>query len=61
MVSCEVKNSSSHKFSFEGLSGDTKPTGSWDTVVIENGSTYYEIDTGKVYMYDEENELWIEQ
>lgn len=35
-----------------GLSTDPKPT-DWD-----NGSIYYEMDTGKVYMYDEENDIW---
>lgn len=34
------------------LSTDTKPVG------MTNGSTLMEMDTGKVYMYDEENEQW---
>ena len=38
-----------------GLSTDPKPT-DWD-----NGSIYYEMDTGKVFMYDEEHGIWIEQ
>lgn len=36
------------------LSTDTKPT-DWD-----GGSTLLEIDTGKVYAFDEENETWRE-
>lgn len=36
------------------LSTDTKPT-DW-----ENGSVLIEIDTGKVYVYDEENTIWRE-
>lgn len=41
---------------FKGLSTDTKPTDS-----VPNGSTFYEMDTQKVYMFDAENQLWIEQ
>ena len=37
---------------YTGLSTDTKP----DNAV--NGSTYIEIDTGDVYMYDAEGEQW---
>lgn len=37
------------------LSTDTKP----DTV--PNGSSCVEIDTGKVYLFDAENEHWYEQ
>lgn len=36
-----------------GLSGDTKPTDD-----IPNGSTYLEMDTGNVYVFDKENERW---
>lgn len=39
----------------EGLSGDTKPT------TVKNGSGFYEINTGKYYMFDEENSTWREQ
>lgn len=35
-----------------GLSTDTKPSGKI------NGSTFKEIDTGKVYKYDEDNDTW---
>lgn len=41
---------------FKGLSTDTKPIDS-----VPNGSTFYEMDTQKVYMFDAENQLWIEQ
>lgn len=48
-ISCELR----------GLSGDTKPL-----VIggknIDNGSTFIEIDTGKIFIYDLENELWKE-
>ena len=41
--------------SFAGLSVDDKPLN------VENGSTFKEIDTGRVFRYDKENNLWIEQ
>lgn len=37
------------------LSTDVKPLG------VENGSLCYEIDTGKIFMFDAENKIWIEQ
>lgn len=45
-----------------GLSTDTKPT-VYDEEIdsyIDNGSTFIEIDTGKIYFYDLENEQWNE-
>lgn len=38
-----------------GRSIDTKP------IHVENGSTFKEIDTGRVFRYDKENNIWIEQ
>lgn len=42
-----------------GLSSDTKPT-----VIqngdIENGSSFIEIDTGKLYLYDGSSNSWVE-
>lgn len=37
------------------LSTDTKPT-----VSVTNGSRLLEMDTGKTYIYDEENATWEE-
>lgn len=37
----------------EGLSTDTKPT-----ECVANGSTFIEMDTRTVYLFDEENRLW---
>jgi CRISPR/Cas system CSM-associated protein Csm4 (group 5 of RAMP superfamily) len=45
-----------------GLSTDEKPT-VYDEEIdsyIDNGSTFIEIDTGKIYFYDLENEQWNE-
>lgn len=39
----------------ECLSTDTKPTEGW-----ANGSKLLEMDTGKVFMYDEANGQWRE-
>lgn len=40
--------------SFAGRSVDDKP------LDVENGSTFKEIDTGRVFRYDKENNIWIE-
>ena len=42
-----------------GLSTDTKPI-TLDGKDIANGTTFIEIDTGKIYLYDAENEQWKE-
>lgn len=42
-----------------GLSTDTKPT-EVAGKEVGNGSTFIEIDTGKIFFYDAENELWKE-
>ena len=44
-----------------GLSGDIKPTVTFNGVKIENGSSFLEMDTSKVYLYDAENDEWKEQ
>lgn len=41
-------------FDLRGLSTDSKPTS------VPNGSSFIEIDTGKGYLFDEENKQWIE-
>lgn len=40
-----------------GLSGDDKPT-SIENGVVENGSTFIEIDSGDIYMFDFANQEW---
>lgn len=42
-----------------GLSTDTKPT-EVNEREVGNGSTFIEIDTGKIFFYDAENEQWKE-
>ena len=41
---------------YNGLSTDTKPT-----IRVRNGSRFVEMDTGKLYMFDQENSEWLEQ
>lgn len=38
-----------------GLSTDEKPTD------VANASTFYEMDTATLYMYDEQNKVWLPQ
>lgn len=42
-----------------GLSTDTKPT-EIAGKKVDNGSVFIEIDTGKLFLYDLENEEWKE-
>lgn len=44
-----------------GLSTDTKPVESTDRMPLVNGSTFYEIDTKFLYMWDQENSTWVKQ
>lgn len=39
---------------YNGRSIDTKP------INVENGATYYELDTGRTYRYDADNNRWME-
>ena len=39
-----------------GLSTDEKPLDG-----IANASVFYEMDTAKVFMFDEQNKVWLEQ
>lgn len=42
-----------------GLSGDNKPT-EINSKDIPNGTVFIEIDTGKMFLFDQENTLWKE-
>lgn len=39
---------------YRGLSTDKKPTGE----SVQNGSTFVEMDTSDVYVFDKENTQW---
>lgn len=43
-----------------GLSSDEKPISIIEGIGISNGSTFLEMDTGKVFIYDEEKHRWHE-
>ena len=44
----------SYTYEFRGLSTDDKST----IKNVTNGSVFFEMDTGKVYLYDAENNEW---
>lgn len=43
-------------YEFAGLSTDTKPTAN-----VGTGSIFVEVDTGKVFFYNEAGAAWVEQ
>lgn len=43
-----------HSLELRGLSTDTKPED------VPNGSSFLEMDTGKVFMFDANSVLWLE-
>lgn len=43
---------------YVGLSTDEKPSTA-NGGVIENGSAFIELDTQKLYLYDQENNEWL--
>lgn len=49
-------------FELRGLSTDEKPKKATFLILgcpkLGNGSTFLEMDTARVWMYDEENDLW---
>ena len=46
-------------FELSGLSSDDKPI-EFEGAKVANGSIFLEMDTSKVYAYDEDNETWRE-
>ena len=44
-----------------GLSSDIKPTEFYEGYPILTGSAFLEIDTGTVFFYNAEAQIWIEQ
>ena len=51
----KLQNDDVNYFEFRGLSTDDKPTNS-----IATGSEFFEIDTLKVFFFDESSGTWIE-
>lgn len=50
-----ITNVNQKTYDLRGLSTDTKPVNN----LIGNGSTYFEMDTGDVFIYDEQHKTWI--
>ena len=55
----DLDNDGKMEVELRGLSTDNKPT-TIKRATIDNGSTFIEIDTGKIYMYDLEHQQWKE-
>ena len=62
MITCEV---GAWKLSYSGLSTDEKPdhydAPDGSAKKIPNSSMFYEMDTGVLFMWDAENNEWLEQ
>ena len=61
MITVTSPQTAEQTLSITGKSTDTKPTISYNGLTIKNGSTFYEMDTGNIYMYDAETNTWIAQ
>lgn len=48
-----ARNNPDAGLDYRGLSSDTKPTAN-----VPNGSTFLEMNTGNVYIFDKENTTW---
>ena len=46
-----------NNYEFRGLSTDAKPDASFG---MANGSVFFEMDTGKAFMWDAEHKNWIQ-
>ena len=62
MITIDSINRFNNSLTIMALSTDIKPikTVEYKKVKyeVENGSTFYEMDTKKAFMYDEENHVW---
>ena len=46
---------------FVGLSTDEKPLTEYRSSAVSNGSYFYEMDTKKLWQFDEEHQRWLPQ
>ena len=62
MITCNKYADSPNRSWMElyGLSTDEKPIKQMGTAFIGNASTYYEMDSKKLFISDEENNQWFE-
>ena len=58
-IKASAKEAKTIATELRGLSTDEKPT-ELEGADLVNGCTFIEIDTGKIYFYDLENEEWKE-
>lgn len=65
MITIIDVNTFNNTIEMYGLSSNTKPIDKIEfhgsKYSITNGSTFYEMDTKSVFLFDEENERWIQQ
>lgn len=54
------QNTNGRVLELYGKSSDAKPTDFVDGVQVINGSIFIEIDTGKGFLFDEQNKEWEE-
>lgn len=47
------------RFDLCGLSSDSKPSPNFDKKIIANGSSFMEMDTGTLYLFDADSVTWI--
>jgi len=61
MITCDGFRGTATGAVFElvGKSTDTKPTGKYMGMNIDNGSSFFEIDTQSVKFYDDSNDSWV--
>ena len=52
------KTETNSRYDFEGLSTDTKPTIA-DFPKMQNGSSFFEMDTKKIYFYNADSDQWV--
>lgn len=48
-----------YEINFKGLSTDQKPVRTYKNMPIGNGSTFLELDTMNISMYDGRNNRWV--
>ena len=60
MVTCNkiADKSNNNYLELYGLSTDVKPTDTVDNLKIKNGSTFYEMNTKRCFIFSEENATW---
>ena len=59
MITNDIGYQNATKLALNGLSTDTKPTGTYEGKKIANGSTFFEMDTQDVKFYDAKNDSWV--